>query len=225
MQSVLRALVAAVYVPPNSPVPNPPVATREALNRIWTEVTSTYPYQSLQFSPQGDAVQFIGSSPEEGVTIQPPLVQVQESVLGSLLSAETSARKAQAILKTVQEHLGVPFFLNLGIRVISNFTVPSNDGRDFILHRAAVQDEARLGELAGGGYVWMGLKYVVHQADGSFFTAVVEPLQADPRMLYVDLDAQFPGMVALDAIEERTRDSMRYVDRVLDYLKHSGTAG
>jgi hypothetical protein len=70
------------------------------------------------------------------------------------------------------------------------------------------------------------VKYILRGPDVQY-TLLIEPLLADPRNLFIDLDAQFPGSATLDDVTSRAKDAEHYITQVVGaYLdKHSGMEG
>src|SRR6266540_581975 len=193
MELIPKALVVGVFAAVQ-PTAGQPV-TSEKLNRIWAEVAPRHGYRQLQLAPDGSAAQFFGATPEDGATIQLPLIQVRESIT---YGASNAADEAQDILKAIATNLGINQFFNLGIKHIFHVTVADNDARGCVMRRLVGKEEADLERLQRGGSLWSGLKYGVTGADGAQYTLVVEPFLADNRFIFVDLDAAFPGPVSLD---------------------------
>ena len=206
-------------VPQAVPLPNAPLVRREALNRIWTDVTLMYQtsYAQLQLAPAGDGAVFIGATgPDDMFAIQPPLLQFREIIE---LTPDRTAAKAQEIFKMAARHLGELAFHNLGIKHVYHAPAPGNDAVNFVLRRLIGKEDPELDDLRGGGSLWSGLKFVVTNTDGSVFTLTIEPYQADNKLIFIDLDAQFPGPFSLDGIKDRARDADMYVSqRVREYL-------
>jgi hypothetical protein len=223
MNLIPRALVVGVFIPPPGVVPGIKPVTSDVVNRIWSEVTVSYPYRHLEIAPDGSAARFLGASADEQVAIQGPLLQVRD-VIG--LDAKRSAEKAETILKLVARHLGVGQFFNMGIKYVYHASVASNDARAFVLHGILGKTDADLGELQLGGDAIAGVKYIL-PGPGVQYTLLIEPLLADLRNLFIDLDAQFPGSATLDDITTRAKDAERYLTQVVNaYLdKHSGMTG
>lgn len=224
-----RALIVGVFIPPPGVVPGVKPVTPDVLNRIWSEVTSTYPYRQLQIAPDGSAAQFLGASADERVTIQGPLLQVSDVIA---LTPDQSADKAQAILKVIARHLGVAQFFNMGMKHIYHAPAPNNDARTFVLQRILGKTDADLAELQLGGDPIAGVKYIFSGPgpDGDpdvQYTLLIEPLLTDFRNLFIDLDAQFPGDARLDDITSRAKDAVRYITQAVGaYLdKHGGAEG
>jgi hypothetical protein len=217
MELIPKALVVGVFtiVPPGNASP----ATPETLNRIWAEVAPQHDYRQLQLAADGSAAQFFGATPDDGATIQLPLLQVRSSIR---LDAATAADGAQLVLKSMAQHLGVAQFFNLGIKYTFHVPVRDNDARAFVLRRLLGQTPEKLAGLQRGGSLWAGVKYGVEDADGSLSVVVIEPLHADPenRNLYLDLDVQHPRPVTLDEVQERGRDAVRFAtSAVKEYLE------
>jgi hypothetical protein len=157
----------------------------------------------------------LGPAAEDGVTIQPPLLQIRDSIR---TTTEQSADKAQVISQVVARHLGVSQFFNLGVRLIYHAAVPGNDGSSFVLGRVLSKGEEDLAQLRAGGQLWGGVKYVITNP-GVMYTLLIEPLIADPKYLYLDLDAQLPGVVDATAIVPKARECERFITGpVSEYL-------
>lgn len=220
MELIPKALVVGLIAPTLN-VSDQTRVTTDKLNRIWTEVTGTYRYGQLQLAADGSGCQFIG--PDGNVTIQPPLLQIQDAIE---LGPSQSHDKGQAILKTIARHLGATDFLNLGIKHVYNAPAPHGDGRAAVLNRILSKSEDDLGELQQGGQMWGGVKYVVTLQD-AVYTLQVEPLQADAKYIFIDLDVQFPGPAQLDTIKTKASEAEGYLTQsVNSYLdKVLGTEG
>jgi hypothetical protein len=202
-----KVLIAGVFTPPPQ-VPGGPELTIERLNRTWAEVAPMYGYRQLHVEPDSSAAQFLGSSSDDAVVIQPPLIQVRDPI--SIGGPGQSAEKAQEILKVIARHLGVDQFFNFAVRHVFWAPAPGSDARAFVLHQLLGKTEEDLGELEAGGGIWAGLKFVVSQ-NGNQYTLTIEPLQRDETMLYIDLNAEFPGPASLDNIVDRASDAHQYV--------------
>lgn len=218
MQLLPRALVVGGFVPPSPP--GQQQVTADRLNRIWSEVAPTHGFTQFQIAPDQSSANLLGASPDDGVTIQPPLIQVRSTIK---TTAQQAADSTESIFSVILRHLGVTKFFNLGIRHVYNVPLPDNDARSFVLRRVLSRDEDDLAELtAGSREPWGGVKYVIPLADRTY-TVSIEPLQADQmRSIYLDLDTQFPGEAGIDSITGRARDARDYltgpVDRYLDQL-------
>src|ERR1700694_4793596 len=81
----------------------------EKLNRVWAELAPLYNYRQLQLAPDASGAQFVGATTDDGITIQPPLIQVR---LPISMTADIAADEAQSILRVIQRHLGVSQFFN-----------------------------------------------------------------------------------------------------------------
>jgi hypothetical protein len=195
-----------LFIPPPG-VPGAAEVTTEKLNRIWSELAPRYGYTQLQASPDGAAAQFLGASPDVGITIQPPLIQFRDAIS---MTPEQSAENAQDAIKTVARSLGTDQFFNLGVKHVYNAPLENNDAKGFILNKLVAGTEA-LEELNVGGESWAGITHVISQPQG-VYTLNIEPLQADQmKSLFIDLDAQFPGPVTLDAIKDRAGDAKDFL--------------
>jgi hypothetical protein len=223
MELVPKYSIFGVITPPLGVAGGPKAPNPDILNRIWSEIGPLYGYRRLELSADGTAAQIVGAVDEDGVNIQPPLLQV----LGNIrMTAQHSADQAHSILKVIAQHLGLTQFFNLGIKYIFHAPAPGKDGRAFVLHKLLGKDEAGVGGLQRGGDLWTGVKYVVSDAEANTFTLLVEPLIADNGFLFLDLDCQFPGLTTLDSLKERAQDAERYITQtVASYLEGHAAGG
>lgn len=214
MELVPKLFVAGIYMGP----PTQEQINRQRLNQVWADVAGKYDdYVQLQVSPDGRAAEFAGQMQEEGVSIQPPLVQVRDAIR---LTADQSAEKAADIFRTVARHLSIAQYFNLGVKHIYHFTPASNDARTFMLDVLGKADD----DLADLGHdVSPGVKYYVPQPNAGHWMVEIEPLLYDPegRTVIVSVDAQFGGPIATDVIVQRCREARdfaetgvkRYIDK------------
>jgi hypothetical protein len=214
VEFIPKALVVGVFAAVQQG-PTPPV-TEDKLNRIWAEVAPRQGYRQLQLTPDGSGAQFLGATIEEGVTIQLPLIQVRSTIS---TTAQQVAGEIQTTFRTIAKHLGLAQFFNLGIKHVYHLPIRTNDARGFVLQKLLRKAEDEVGMLERGGPLWAGLKYGAAGADGSQFVLVIEPWLADERFLILDLDAQFPGAVSIEAIKERAAEAGEYLGHaVKEYL-------
>jgi hypothetical protein len=195
-------LVVGAFMPP--PPPGQEI-TVDRLNRIWADVAGPYGFTQLQMAPDQAGAIFVGSTPDDGVTIQAPLLQVRLQIR---TTAQQAADQAASLLGVLARHLGLAQLFNLGIKHVYQAPLDTNDGRGFV--RRQIGGEAT-DELAEGGELWAGLKFVVTHPD-RVYTLIIEPLQADEmRSLFIDLDVQFPGPFTIDSVLGRAADAQSYV--------------
>ena len=218
MELIPQALVAGLNVLPTGPQV---LVNADRINRIWSELAPRYGFTALQMSPDHQSANFAGGRPEDGLTIQPPIVQVREAIRGT---SEDAHARAAAMLAVVIRNLPGSQGFNLGVRHVYHAPMPSNDARSFILNQVLSHGGEDLDELLEAAHhPWGGLKYVIPRTDGAVYTLSIEPLQADEmRSLYIDLDAQFPGPATVDVLAARAADAQHFitgpVDRYLDRL-------
>jgi hypothetical protein len=218
MELIPQMFIAGVFTPPPG-VPGSFPMTADKLNRIWSEVGPTHGYRQFQVLPEDAGAIFVGAQADSGVTIQPPLLQVRDPIS---LAASQSADRAESILKTIARHLGISQFFNLGIRHVYHAAVSDNDAVGFVMRRVLAKDPEGLGELHTGGDFWGGVKYVAANEQAQY-TLIIEPLVADTRYVFLDLDAQFPGPTTLDAVTDRAKDAETYLTQAVNaYLDKSG---
>lgn len=212
VELIPRALVLGVFAATPPGVPD-----RERLNRVWGELSARQDYR--QFTVTGDGAQFAGASADDALVIQPPLIQVRST---ARLGAQNAADEGQVAIKTVARHMGWAQFFNLGIKHVFTVNAPNNDARGFALRHLLHADESAYGVLERGADFWGGLKFGANGADGTAYTVVVEPLIADNQLLFIDLDAQFPGPVDPDRITDKAAEAFDYATNALrQYLETS----
>lgn len=185
--------------------------TSEKINRAWAELASRHGYTQLQLSPDGAAANFLGATTDDGITIQPPVLQFRTSVRTTVEQAGDSAQDA---LKTLSRHLGARSFQQLGIKVIYWAVAPDNDGAAFVLNRVFARSDDALATLRGAGTLMAGAKFIV-QEPKSVHTILVEPLVRDPKYLYLEVDTQFGGAADLDLIGARVKEVDLFLTRTL----------
>jgi hypothetical protein len=212
MDLVPQTLVVGIY----TPVPLPGGEgrlTRAQINGVWADVTAKYDgYHQLQIAADGASAQFLGPGEGSAVTIQPPLLQVLDDVH---LTAAKSAEKAQDVLATVARGIGAHQFFNAGIKYVAHADAPDQDARAFLLHRVLAKTDADLADLSTGGTVLPGLSYYVLRPE-SMFKILVEPLLADQRKLYIEIETQFQGPIQIEQVLSRCTE-------VLDFMQGSLT--
>jgi hypothetical protein len=214
-----KALIVGVFA---AVQPGPAAAvTEEKLNRIWGEVAPRQRYRQLQLAGDGSGAQFLGATADDGVTIQLPLIQVRETIK---TSAAQAAGEIQTTFRIIAKHLGIAQFFNLGVKHVYHAPIPTNDARDFVLQRLLRKSEDEVGMLDRGEGFWAGLKYGAAAPDGSQFVLTLEPWLADDRYVFLDLDAQFPGAVSIDAIKDRAAEAEEYLGAVKEYLDRADPA-
>jgi hypothetical protein len=197
----------------------PGAADSEKVNFIWMQLSRRMGYRQLNQTSEGAT--FAGAGPDDALVIQPPLLQFRSP---ATMGFKNAADDAQVCLQTAAQHLGAAQFANLGIRHVCHATAPSNDARAFVQNQLLRKDPDEVAALSRGGETWSGLKHWAQAADGSTYTLAIEPLIADPKLLYIDLDAQFPGQADLDKIAMRAGEAERYVsDTVRTYLENALT--
>jgi hypothetical protein len=215
VELIPKALVVGVFaaLPPGA-------ADTEKVNRIWMQLSRRMGYRQMNQTSEGAT--FAGAGPDDALVIQPPLLQFRSPVA---MGFQNAADDAQVSLRTAAEQLGASQFANLGIRHVAHATVPGNDARAFVQHSLVKSEPNQLTPLARGGSSWSGIKYWAEGADGSTYQLTIEPLVADAKLLFIDLDAQFPGQADLDRIEDRAGEASRYVsESVLAYLESASAA-
>jgi hypothetical protein len=194
----------------------PGVVDTDKINRIWMQLSRRMGYRQLIQTGEGGA-QFVTSG-DDAFVIQPPLLQFRSP---ATLGFANAADDAQTCLKIAAEQLGAAQFANLGIKHVLHATAPENDARSYVQNQLLATTGESIAMLERGGSIWVGVKYGVEAADkSSAFTLVIEPLIADPKFVFIDLDAQYPGLADLDRVTDRAADAERYLtETVRPYLE------
>jgi hypothetical protein len=219
MNLLPKYFVIGVLTPPVGVPGGPKPATPDKLTRIWGAISATYGYRRFELSPDGTAAMIVGAAEDDGVAIQPPLLQIRGPIR---LTAAQSAEQAMTILKIIAEHLGNDQFFNLGIKFVYHAPAAGKDARALALHKLLSKTEEDVSALQRGGDIWVGTKYVVTEPEAQF-TLLVEPLVTDNAFLFLDLDVQFPGPVTLDSVKERADHAERYMTQTVGpYLESLG---
>lgn len=215
MELIPKTIIAGVYAAV-APTAAGPIVTEEKISRIWAEVAPRREYRQLQISPDGSSAQFVGKTGDDGATIQLPLIQARSSIG---LSYDEAADGVQATLRSIANQLGLSQFFSLGIKHVYHAPVPDRDARDFVLRHLLRRDVAGFDRLQRGGPFWIGLKMGLAAPDGSIYLLTLEPWLADNRAVFVDLDAQYPGVATLEAVRDRARDAHEFARTALkEYL-------
>ena len=210
MELIPKVLVVGLFA-----AAQPGPLDRDRVNRIWDELSSRHEYRQL--SHFCESVGFIGTSPDDALVIEPPLVQVRST---ARLGLKNAADEAAVAVKSVARHLGYKQFFNLGIKYVFHAPAPNGAAIDYVMHRLLGRDQSQLSALDRGGGIWAGLKYGMEASDASAYTLVIEPLLADDKFLFIDLDAQFPGPADPAEIQERAREAEDYAYRAIrQYLE------
>jgi hypothetical protein len=212
MELIPQALVVGSFLPPN--MPGMGALDREKINRIWSELAPRYHLTQLQMTPDGSGANFVGAAPEDGVTIQVPLIQVRLKIT---TTADEAGRSAQSMLGVISRHAGATQLFNLGVRLIYTAPLADNDARAFIFGQLLSGAFERLDRLATQqDQAWAGVKYVVPHTDRNY-TVNIEPLQADQmKSLYIDVDTAFmPGPFAPDSVASHVEEVREFISGAL----------
>jgi hypothetical protein len=217
VQILPQAAIAGVLQPPvmqASGVGSVPIAptgiTLDQVNRIWTAVTKDYPYLGLNVQPGGGAV-FLGPMTDQQVVLQPPLFQVRELIE---MDVASTARKIASIFDVIGRHLGPLPFVNLGVKLVYHAPAPGSSAVDFIRAQMVRGDEDMI-DAVGPDSFDVSVKFTIQRAD-VVQTVSIEPLRADTSMLFIDLDAQYPGVADLTRVAEQIQKAHTFVTGPVD---------
>lgn len=216
MEYIPKALVIGVFA---ATAPGP--VSDDAINRIWMQLSKRMGYRQLSRTGEGGA-QFVTGG-DDAFIIQPPLLQFRSS---AQLGFANAADDAQVCLKIAAEQLNATQFANLGIKQVLHVTAPDGDAVGYIQRRLLAGDPEATIPLERGNSVMTGLKHFARAADNSVYALVIEPLILDPKLIFVDLDAQMPGQADLDRLTDRAGDVQRYMtENVRQYLEGPALSG
>ncbi len=225
MELIPRALIAGLMVqsqvvstgPVNVMLQAPGTGiTRQMINNIWSDVVKEYPsYQSLQIDPSGNGGLFIGAGPEDVAIIQPPLVQVRDTVEGGVRPA---GNKVAKVFQSAAHYLPAAAPTNLGVKLVYWAPAPGHDAKSFILSELLGSSADDVQRLAGA-MDYAGSAKLTLTSESVVYTLSIEPFNADNSYLFLDLDVQFPGIVDLNTIQDRLASVESFMaSQVRDFL-------
>lgn len=211
MELIPKALIVGVFA-----AIAPGAADADRVNSIWMQLSRRMEYRQLIQGGEGGA-QFLTSA-DDAFLIQPPLLQFRHPATMGFANA---ADDAQVCLAVAAEQLGATQFANLGIKFVAHAPAPDNDAMAFVQQQLLGKTAEDLAMLERGGPIWAGIKYGISGSDNTTYTLVIEPLIADPKFLFIDLDAQHRDQADLDRVTDRAADAQRYLmETVREYLEH-----
>lgn len=220
MEFLPRLLVLGGFVVPQELAVGGKVP-RAKFTRIYGELADAgYEYGTFNLLPDNSGAQMQSRRPDDMVLISPPLIQTSMPLAETTIDG--AGTKAQTIFKIAANALAVPAVQNLGVRIVYDVPLHTNDAKEFILNRVLSHGGEHQEELALGGEMWGGIKYVVVSPNGEAqHTIQIEPSVADNmRSLYVDVDTQFPGGYPVDAVATKVSTARSYVDEhICRYLE------
>ncbi len=219
MEPLFRVLVVGVVPQPTQVPPQP--FDREDLQRIFIEVSRSYPYSQFGFLPADQGAQFL-NPPDDRVMVQPGLLQVSTPVDST---AERGREKAVTVLRVIAERLKLSQFLQLGIKVVAHVAAPPEGARDFVAGRLMMGQTERLKDLGpdffGGGVKFrrIGTQAQAHREE----VLLIEPLVVDNDFMWVDYDVQSLGLFqGLDSLGSEIDNAFNFVrDETMTILKEA----
>jgi hypothetical protein len=184
MEPLFRSLVVGLVPQPTQVPPTP--FDRESLQRIFIDVSRSYPYAQFGFLPADQGAQFL-NPPEDRVMVQPGLIQVAAPLEST---AERGREKAVAVLRVIAERLSLHNFVVCGIKVVAHVPAPEEGAREFVQSRLMSGQTDHLAEL-GEGFFGGGVKFRRFDLERPQETVLlVEPLVNDDTFIFVDYDHQ-----------------------------------
>jgi len=179
-------LLAVALVPVPRQVPLPPFAA-EDLQRVFADVTHSYPYQSFEFIFNNRGAKF-SNGEADFVELRPARFQIQAVMDGpDVLTAELAQKKVVRIFKTAADRLKVPGFVQCSIQVVAGGEVsgPDPDAKAFVAEQLMAGTD-RANDL-GTGYFGGGVRFrrIADNGAGED-TLSVEPFLHDNSQIYLN---------------------------------------
>lgn len=206
---ILYQQVVVGLLPQPSQIPPQPY-DREALQRAFVDLTAEYSYQQFVFTPSGGA-QILGGTPEDGVTIEPGLIQARTPVS---MTKELAASKIAGILSSVSRRMNLHAFLGGGLKIVAHAPIPTGyeNAQQFVGQRL-MHSEDHPAEL-GPNYFAGGVKYRSIEDEGeSEEVLLIEPWVREPVFLFIDYDVQNRRpMTDTSAVSHWLDDAFGFID-------------
>jgi hypothetical protein len=199
VEPLFSALIVGL-VPQPMQVPAPPFE-RDALQKVFFEVSRDFPYSQFGLLPGDQGAQLL-NPPHDRVLLQPALLQVQ-SPIGSgttEVTAERAREKAVRVLRVAAERLEVQHFLSCGIKVTALVPAPESGARDFVATKLFSQAE-RI-DVLGPGFFGGGIKVWRFEDGQKVEVLLIEPLLSDDQYIYVDYDLSRTPVGAITDLDD-----------------------
>jgi hypothetical protein len=185
LEILYQQIVLGLFPQPTQIPPQP--FDKEALQRAFLDLTGDYTYQQFVFTPNGGA-QVLGATPDDGITIEPGLIQVRTPVA---MTKELAATKVTTVLASVCKRMDIQAFVSGGMKVIAHAPIPTGyeHAQQFVGEKL-MHSEAHPAEL-GPKYFAGGVKYrSIDNEARREENLLIEPLIRDPVFLFIDYDVQ-----------------------------------
>lgn len=193
----------------------PPPLDQADLERVFSEIRRTYPYQSFSFTPDNRGVIF-QNAPDDSIELRPMQIQIQAKLDGpEPLVAESAERKVMAILKAAGSRLEMETFVQCGIQLVALAAVPGDqpDAKDFVATK--LMRDVGQADVLGPRYFGGGIKFRSIKEDGSGEDSLnIEPFVQDNVMLYLDhqkVRAAVNEPIRLDQVSTWIGDAFDFV--------------
>jgi hypothetical protein len=184
MDPLFQALVVGLVPQPKQIPPAPFVA--EDLQRAYFDVSKEHHYQQFQFLPGEAGAQFM-NAPEDGIVVQPGLIQLRTPVE---TTPEVARERFVAILRVLAKRLALATFLQAGIKVVAHVAVDGS-AKHFIGERL-MRSPDHIAEL-GPNFFAGGVKFrSIQPENGLEENLLLEPFVHDDKFVFVDYDVQRP---------------------------------
>lgn len=214
MQPHFKTLAVAV-VPQPREMPLPPFQTDD-LQRVFADVSRTYPYQAFEFIFDRRGAKF-SNSEEDFVELRPALLQTVIEMDGQdVLTSDLAQTKAAKILRIASERLDIPAFLQFNIQTIALVQSADSDAdaKRFVAERlmAGLKHFDELGHGYFGGSVTFRRIHEDGQGEDSLS---IEPFMVDNSRLFLHHQVTRVGqggpVESLDPIEHWVAESFEFL--------------
>jgi len=205
-------LLSTALAPQPRQMPPPPF-DRDELQRIFADVSRTYPYQSFQFTPNGRGAAFT-NGPGDSVELRPAQLQIDAKMDGpDVLTGPMASGKITKIFKVACDRLKVEAFLQCRIHIVASVDAPDQDAKKFVAEKLA-HDVEQAPEL-GPDYFAGGVRFRrLVPPQGGEDNLTIEPDVNNNSLLFVEFDmirGAISGPIELDQVSE-------WIDEALDFV-------
>jgi hypothetical protein len=171
-------------VPQPRQMPLPPF-DKDALQRVFSETITSYPYQSFEFIYDGRGALFHNGE-NDTVELRPALFRIQAQMDGlDLLTGPMAAEKASRIMELASEHLNAAAFIQCAIQIIGAVDAPNGDAQAFVAEKL-LRDPGQAPSL-GEGYFGGGVRFrAIREEEGGEDSLSIEPNVNDNSLVHLD---------------------------------------
>jgi hypothetical protein len=191
-----QRLTAGIIFPPKN-------HERQDLAELYALVAGRYDYGGFQMLPDGARM----FSPDKECLIQTTRIQVNDAITTHY---EFAKQKALDLFQLISEELNITQFLAFGVKLIAHLPFDGEEtAAEFIESRFLKVSRGQF-DLLGDGRRGTGIRLLLHQ-DG-VYELRIEPLFADTRIMYLEVDIQYPQpFTNLDVLPGRMDAAYSYL--------------